>query len=194
MRQIAKLSLFMMLVLAVGCDDSDPVTMVTPDAGGGPGTIVSVAVAAGDFTILAAALERADLIDTLSSTGPFTVFAPNDAAFAASGIALADVQAMDVAELTNILLYHVVSGSVPSSAVTAGPVDSVATDATDTWNLDIILGTTGGVTINGGNTVEGGATVATADVAASNGVIHIIDRVLLPPDIATMAGWPTPSC
>lgn len=189
MKRVLKLSLVSVLALvALGCDDSDPVNP-TPD-GGHSNTIVDVAVASSDFSILVAALQRAELVTTLQSAGPFTVFAPTNAAFAASGITLADVQSMDVDSLTTILLYHVVSGAaVRSSAITAGPVDSAAKDASGTWNLSLILGTTGGVTLNGGNAVTGGATVVTADVTASNGVIHVIDRVLLPPTIASMTAY-----
>ncbi|MEZ4325490.1 MAG: fasciclin domain-containing protein [Polyangiales bacterium] len=183
------IALLLMLALVAGCGDSDGTNTPTPDAGQ-PNTIVDVAVADDDFSILVAALTRADLVSTLQSAGPFTVFAPNDAAFAASGITLEAVQSMDVDALTQILLYHVISGaSVGSGAVTAGPVDSAAEDDSGTWNLSLILGTTGGVTINGGNAVTGGATVATPDISASNGVIHVIDRVLLPPTIADMTAY-----
>lgn len=189
MKHILKSATLLVSILAlVGCGDSNG-TPPTPDAGPS-NTIVDVAVGSSDFSILVAALQRADLVSTLQSAGPFTVFAPNNAAFAASGITLADVEAMDVDTLTTILLYHVVSGAaVGSSAVTAGPVDSAAQDESGTWSLSLILGTSGGVTINGGNAVEGGATVATPDIAASNGVIHVIDRVLLPPSIADMARY-----
>jgi transforming growth factor-beta-induced protein len=190
MKRFLNLSVLVVLALAaLGCSDSNNTTPPTPDAGQS-NTIVDVAVGNSDFSILVAALQRADLVATLQSAGPFTVFAPTDAAFAASDISLADVQAMDVDTLTTVLLYHVVSGAaVGSSAVTAGPVDSAAQDASGTWNLSLILGTTGGVTLNGGNTVAGGANVVTPDVDASNGVIHIIDRVLLPPTIASMASY-----
>ena len=181
-------TLLVSILALIGCGDSNS-TPPTPDAGQ-PSTIVDVAVGSSDFSILVAALQRAELVATLQSPGPFTVFAPNDAAFAASGITLADVQAMDVDTLTTILLYHVVSGAaVGSSAVTAGPVDSAAQDESGTWSLSLILGTTGGVTINGGNAVDGGATVDTPDITASNGVIHVIDRVLLPPSVADMTRY-----
>ncbi len=187
LKQNIAIGLLLTLALAAGCGDSN--TSPNPDQGQS-NTIVDVAVGNDDFSILVAALTRADLVTTLQGAGPFTVFAPTNAAFEASGITLADVESMDVDDLTQILLYHVISGaSVGSSAVTAGPVDSAAEDTTGTWNLSLILGTTGGVTINGGNTQTGGANVATADVAASNGVIHIIDRVLLPPTIADMTAY-----
>ena len=175
------------LLFALGCDDSDPPD-VTPDAGA-TNTIVDIAVADSNFSILVAALTRADLVTTLQGPGPFTVFAPTDAAFEASGLDLAAVNAMDVDALTQTLLYHVVSGSVASSAISDGPVDTVAMDDTDSWNLDIILGTTGGVTLNGGNSVTGGAGVSMPDVNADNGIIHVIDRVILPPDVVAMTSY-----
>ncbi|MBK6578200.1 MAG: fasciclin domain-containing protein [Sandaracinaceae bacterium] len=185
--QALKVGLLLTIALAVGCGDSNG----TPNTDAGQtGTIVDVAVGNDDFSILVAALTRAELVTTLQSAGPFTVFAPTNAAFAASDITLDDVETMDVDALTQILLYHVISGaSVGSGAVTAGPVDSAAEDTTGTWNLSLILGTTGGVTLNGGNAQTGGANVVTADVAASNGVIHIIDRVLLPPTITDMTAY-----
>ncbi len=171
-----------------GGGDADSGTPPEPDGGSTSSAITDVAAGDSRFSILVAALSRADLVDTLSGTGPFTVFAPTDDAFAASGIALADIQSMDVAALQTILRYHVVAGRVTSAEITAGPVDTVAT-AGGGWNLDLIVGTEGGVTLNGGGGVTGGASVTTADIAADNGVIHVVDRVLLPPDIPTMATY-----
>ncbi len=163
------------------------------DGGGADGsassnTIADIAAGNPDFSILVAAASRAGLVDTLAGDGPYTVFAPTDAAFEASGIAASDIDSMDVATLTDILKYHVVSGAVRSTDLSDGPVDTVAT-ASGGWNLDVIVGTTGGVTLNGGNTVTGGANVTMADIEADNGIIHVIDRVLLPPDIPTMATY-----
>ncbi|MBX3273206.1 MAG: fasciclin domain-containing protein [Sandaracinaceae bacterium] len=190
------------LAIAAGCDGDSGTDagMTGGDAGmtetdGGPtgtdagtdaatasNTIVDVAVGNPDFSLLVAAVTRAGLVETLSGAGPFTVFAPNDAAFAASGITRAMVDAMPIADLAQILTYHVIAARVPSSAVAAGPVDTVA-------DLSLIVGTTGGVTLNGGNAVTGGANVIAVDVAASNGVIHVIDRVLLPPTVADLARY-----
>lgn len=168
------LLLLSVALAAWGCDGGTP---APADAGtdaqtSGPGTIVEVAVANGSFTTLVAAIERAGLTATLSGSGPFTVFAPTDAAFTALGV---DLSALSDDELREILLYHVIQGAeVPSSAVTAGTADSAA-------DLTLFLGTSGGgVQVNGAN-------VTTADVDASNGVIHVIDAVLLPPDIPAAA-------
>lgn len=141
---------------------------------GAPGSLADIAAGNPDFSTLVAAASRAGLVETLGSAGPFTVFAPTNAAFAASGITTAMIEAMPVDTVRAILTYHALSGRVASSAVVAGPATTVS-------SFSIILGTTSGVTINGGNAVTGGANVVTADIPASNGVIHVIDRVLLPP-------------
>jgi uncharacterized surface protein with fasciclin (FAS1) repeats len=140
------------------------------------GTIVDVAVAAGDFTTLVAAVQAAGLVDTLSSEGPFTVFAPTDAAFAALPAGVLDKlllpENLDV--LVSILTYHVVSGTVLAADVAAGQVTTVQGEA-------ITVETMGGVTVNGANVVA-------VDVLASNGVIPVIDAVILPPslDLSTL--------
>jgi len=133
---------------------------------------VDIAMTAGATTIhnsLVAALIQAELVATLQGDGPFTVFAPTDDAFTAAGI---DLAALDTDEgkatLTDILLYHVVAGAVPSSAVTDGMV------ATAVNGDDLIFTVGAGVMINDAN-------VVLADVPASNGVIHVIDKVLMPP-------------
>ncbi|GIQ98000.1 MAG: hypothetical protein CM15mP3_10340 [Candidatus Poseidoniales archaeon] len=136
------------------------------------------AAATGVHESLVAALAQAELVSTLEGPGPFTVFAPTDDAFAAAGI---DLVALDTPEgketLTDILLHHVYSGSVPASAVTDGMMAEMV-------NGDKVAFTNDGTTVT-----VGGATVITADVIASNGIIHVIDKVLMPPsDIPTTAG------
>ncbi len=135
------------------------------------GTIVDVAVGAGNFTTLVAAVTAADLVETLSGTGPFTVFAPTDEAFAAlpAGVLDALLLPENKALLAQILTYHVVSGMVMAADVTDGEVATVE-------GQKIKLSTADGVTVNG-------ATVVVADVMASNGVIHAIDAVILPPGV-----------
>ena len=146
------------------------------DAPADAGTIVDVAVANGSFETLVAAVTAADLVDTLSSEGPFTVFAPTDDAFAALPEGLVDCLLLEenVDALTAILTYHVVSGDVMSTDLTDGPVATVQSE-------DITVDLSDGVTLNG--TVN----VAAADVEASNGVIHVIDGVLVPPSIDVAA-------
>jgi uncharacterized surface protein with fasciclin (FAS1) repeats len=133
--------------------------------------IVDTAVAAGSFKTLAAALTAAGLVDTLKGPGPFTVFAPTDAAFAKlpAGTVHTLLKPENKAQLTAILTYHVVPGKVPASAVT-GKV----TDATTVNGATINVNGTNGVRVND-------AKVVSADVQASNGVIHVIDSVLMPP-------------
>ena len=139
------------------------------------GTIVEVAVAAGDFNTLVAAVGAADLAETLSGDGPFTVFAPTDDAFAAlpEGIVDALLLPENKDALTSILTYHVVSGEVFSTDLTEGDVATVE-------GQSVAIGLEGGVTVNEAN-------VIIADVPASNGVIHAIDAVLLPPDVDAAA-------
>ena len=128
------------------------------------------AAATGVHDSLVAALAHVDLVTTLEGTGPFTVFAPTDQAFTDAGIDLADFNTPEEkATLTDILLYHVVSASVPSSAVTDGMLATMANG--DKAKFGVSSGT---VTV-------GTATVTTADVQASNGIIHVIDKVLMPP-------------
>lgn len=123
--------------------------------------IVATAVAAGSFTKLADALTSAGLVETLKGAGPFTVFAPTDAAFGK----LASVPTGD--DLKNVLLYHVVSGAVGSGDLKAGMVPTLLTGKSVTVAL------TGGVTINTSK-------VTTANIIAKNGVIHVVDTVLIP--------------
>jgi uncharacterized surface protein with fasciclin (FAS1) repeats len=135
------------------------------------GTIVDVAVATDGFGTLVAALQAADLVDVLAGEGPFTVFAPTDAAFAALEEGLLEKLLLPENRdaLVSILTYHVVSGTVLAEDVTAGDVATVQGD-------DITVVTEGGVTVNGANVVA-------VDVLASNGVIHVIDTVLVPPSL-----------
>ena len=128
--------------------------------------IVDTAVAAGSFKTLVAAVQAAGLVDTLKGKGPFTVFAPTDEAFAKIPKADLDALLKDKAKLTAVLTYHVVSGKVMANDVKAGKVKSVQ-------GSELTLGTTGGVTVDGAKVVK-------ADIAASNGVIHVIDTVVLP--------------
>ena len=136
----------------------------------GPGNIVEVAASAGNFTELLNAAITAGLAETLS-TGEFTVFAPTDAAFQSL---LANLQTPPtVAELRKILLYHVVPGRVPASAVVSSS------------NALTVAGARVGITLNGNAPILNGTTnVIQTDIQASNGIIHVIDQVLIPPQTA----------
>ncbi|WP_017298027.1 fasciclin domain-containing protein [Nodosilinea nodulosa] len=129
--------------------------------------IVDTAVSAGSFNTLVAAVKAAGLVDTLKGTGPFTVFAPTDDAFAKLPTGTVDALLKDVPKLKKILTYHVVSGKVMAADVTK------MTSATTVEGSDVKIDASEGVKIND-------STVTTADVAADNGVIHIIDTVLMP--------------
>ena len=133
--------------------------------------IVDTAVSAGQFKTLVAAVTAAGLVDTLKSKGPFTVFAPTDAAFAKlpAGTVESLLKPENKSKLVAILTYHVVPGKVMSADI-AGKKLSVATVQGGKINVNAMSG----VMING-------AKVVSADIAASNGVIHVIDKVILPP-------------
>ena len=128
--------------------------------------IVDTAVSAGNFKTLATALQAAGLIETLKGKGPFTVFAPTDAAFAKIPKAQLDALLADKAKLTAVLTYHVVPGAVMSKDVKAGMVKTVQ-------GSSLTVATTGGVKVDNAN-------VTAVDILADNGVIHVIDSVVLP--------------
>ena len=128
--------------------------------------IVDTAVGAGSFNTLATALTAAGLVDTLKGKGPFTVFAPTDAAFAKIPKADLDALLKDKAKLTAVLTYHVVAGKVMAADVKAGKVKTVQ-------GSELTVSTTGGVMVDG-------AKVSATDIVADNGVIHVIDSVIIP--------------
>lgn len=134
-----------------------------------PQTIVDIAVADGRFTTLVAALQAADLVGALSSEGPFTVFAPTDDAFAQLPEGTVEALLEDIPALTDILLYHVVSGAVLAE-------DVVTLDEAET-----LLGEMVAIRVEGGMVYINEAQVIITDIIADNGVIHVIDSVLLPP-------------
>lgn len=131
--------------------------------------IVDTAAAAGDFTTLLAAAEAAGLVETLKGEGPFTVFAPTDAAFAALPEGTVDelLQPENQETLASILTYHVIPGKVMS------------TDLTNGMEAETVNGDTVMIDLSNGVMVDG-ANVTTADIEATNGVIHVIDAVIMP--------------
>jgi len=136
--------------------------------------IVETASAAGDFTTLVAAVEAAGLVETLQGDGPFTVFAPTDEAFATAledlGLTAEELLA-DTETLTSILTYHVVEGEVPAADVVTLDGEEVPT----------VNGATVAIGVDGETVTVNDATVVATDIFATNGVIHVIDSVLLPP-------------
>jgi uncharacterized surface protein with fasciclin (FAS1) repeats len=151
----------------------EPTTMIeqrTPETmeTGASKTIVDVAVEAGTFTTLVTAIQAAGLVDTLSTEGPFTVFAPTDEAFAALPEGTVEALLNDTDKLTEILTYHVVPGKVM-----AGEVVNLNSATT-------VQGQAFSISVENGTVMVNDATVVATDIEASNGVIHVIDSVLLP--------------
>jgi uncharacterized surface protein with fasciclin (FAS1) repeats len=161
-----------------GSSDSTESTSTSGSSGSSSGSeatrsdIVDTAVAAGSFGTLVAAVQAAGLEETLRGAGPFTVFAPTDAAFAALPAGTLDSLLLpeNRAQLTSILTYHVVSGRV-MAADAAGLSEAPTVNGA---SAPIAPGASGGLTI-------GGANIVTTDIECSNGVIHVIDAVILPP-------------
>ena len=129
--------------------------------------IVDTAVSAGSFNTLVTAVKAANLVDTLKGSGPFTVFAPTDDAFAKLPAGTVDALLQDIPQLTKILTYHVVSGKVMAADVVK------LESATTVEGSNVKIDASNGVKVNDSK-------VVTPDVAADNGVIHVIDTVLLP--------------
>ncbi len=178
MRSIPKLAagLLAVALVAAACGSDGATTTTTTAAttttttAPALGTIPEVAAEAGSFTTLLAAVDAAGLSETLAGEGPFTVFAPTDDAFAALPEGTVEALLADIPTLTDILLYHVVSGAVGSDAVVGLEA------ATTLQGSDITI-----AVVDGSVILNGMAKVITTDVPASNGVIHVIDTVLLPP-------------
>jgi uncharacterized surface protein with fasciclin (FAS1) repeats len=161
--------MFMLRQLATGLFAAAMVVAVG-QAQSGNKDIIDTAVAAGSFTTLAKALQAADLVDTLKGKGPFTVFAPTDAAFAKLPPATLEdlLRPANKAKLRRILTYHVVPSRV------------TAADVVKLTSAKAVSGDTIAIKANGGSVMVDGAQVVKADIDASNGVIHVIDSVILP--------------
>jgi len=160
------------LFVACGDDDEDPIPVVDPM------NIVEIASGDAQFSTLVAALQQANLVSVLEGVGPFTVFAPTNAAFTAAGIDLATISD---AALTEVLLYHVLGGAKITSGDLADGQTYASTASTygpDATQLSVLIEKS-----SNGVVVNGSTNVSTADVDATNGVIHIVDQVLLPLDI-----------
>lgn len=167
-----KLSLIFLLfagLFITSCGDDTPDNPVT-------NTIVDIAAGDDQFSTLVAALTRVDLVSTLQGTGPFTVFAPTNDAFTALGVDLATISD---AELTDILLYHVVGAEVKSTDLQDGQTyaSTASTSGPGGTAVSILIEKGTGVKVNNA------ATVTTADIIADNGVIHVIDAVITPLDV-----------
>jgi transforming growth factor-beta-induced protein len=173
--QYLPIFMFIGVVTLTACNDDDDIDPVRENE-----SIVDIVVRDQNFSTLEAALMKAGLVEALSADGPFTVFAPTNAAFQAAGItALEDYTAE---QLREVLLYHVVDGKVNAPNLQDGQEVATLND-TDFY-----------VSLNEGVVINGTTKVTTADVEATNGVVHVIDRVLLPPsqdivEIAIEAGF-----
>ena len=132
--------------------------------------IIDTAVAAGSFNTLAAAVTAAGLVDTLKSAGPFTVFAPTDEAFAKLPAGTVEALLADIPKLTAILTYHVVAGKVMAADVVGMNGQSAKT----------VNGATVAISTDGGVKLNGSSNVVKTDIECTNGVIHVIDAVILP--------------
>jgi uncharacterized surface protein with fasciclin (FAS1) repeats len=130
--------------------------------------IVDTAVAAGDFNTLVTAVKAAGLVETLKGEGPFTVFAPTDAAFAKVPTDTLNALLADKAALANVLTYHVVAGKV------------MAADVVKLSSAETVQGQAVSIEVKDGKVYVDGAQVVTTDIKASNGVVHVIDAVILP--------------
>jgi len=163
-------------VLLISCDKDDD------DVANANTTITDIVVNTADYSTLESAVIKASLQTTLSGAGPFTVFAPNNAAFTASGITSSTLNSLTAAQVQTILLYHTLNSKIMASDVPAGPNAKVITASGDSV---FVTKNSSGVFINGVKVEE-------ADIAATNGVIHRIGKVLMPPvgDIVATAQAP----
>ena len=168
-RFVAVLAIFALVAAACSSDDESADTTTTTVAETTVGTIVDVAAGAGQFETLLAAAGAAGLAETLASDGPFTVFAPTDEAFAALPEGTVEALLEDPEALADILLYHVVPGEV------------LAADVVSLSSATTVQGSDIAISVDGDSVKVNEANVVATDVDASNGVIHIIDAVILPP-------------
>ncbi len=172
-RMAAPLAVFALIAAACSSDTTDttaaPTTTAAPVEAEAMGTIVDVASDSGTFETLLAAADAAGLVETLQSDGPYTVFAPTDDAFAALPEGTVESLLADPETLADILLYHVVAGKV------------LAADVVGLESATTAQGSTVAITVDGGSVMVNEANVVATDIEASNGVIHVIDAVILPP-------------
>lgn len=167
LRKTATVLTMAIITMATACSKDDDNGPAMTDQ-----NIVEIVVADNNFSLLEAAVKHAELATTLSGTGPFTVFAPTNEAFAAAGLDTeAKITALPKEALRNILLYHVTGTVIPASGTPTGSNTAVKSSA----DLDLY------VTKNDKGVFINGATVTKADLTATNGVIHVINKVLMPP-------------
>lgn len=173
----------MAAVVVLASCNKDEDDDVTPMPAPQEKDIVETAQSDAQFTILVSAVVKAGLVDALKADGPLTVFAPTNAAFEMlfEDLGVNGIDDLTADQLTPILLYHVVGGKVMAADVSTGYVPSLNTTAPGNNSVLILTDASNGVMLNGNSKV------VAADVMASNGVIHAIDKVILPPDVVDMA-------
>ncbi len=181
---IALVAVFALIVAACSSDDSSDETTTT--VASESTTVLDLAVEAGQFSTLVAAVEAAGLVDTLSGEGPFTVLAPTDAAFEAAFEALgitAEELLADTETLTTILTYHVLGQAADSQLVST----------LDGQEVPTVQGESISITVDGGTIfINETAEVVSADLEADNGIVHVINQVILPPSVAEALGVAAP--
>ena len=181
MKNLAKFLSLMLIVLlplsAMSCDDNND--MDEPETN----TIADFVAGNNNYSSLLAALIKADLVNTLKGAGPFTVFAPDNAAFSLflSANGFANLDAVPVSALKQILLNHVVSGAVKSTDLTTGYISTLSTAAPNNLNISMFVNTSGGVKLNGVSEVTG------ANNILDNGVVHLVNKVIGLPTVVTFA-------
>jgi len=170
-RILLQLAVVFALILSLA-----PLQAIAQESMSDKADLIETAIAAGDFTVLVDLVEAAGLTETLQGEGPFTVFAPTDAAFAAVPADVLDALAADPAALQSVLLYHVVPGRLVAALISDGKEVATAEGS------NVVFSFADGVKkVNG-------ATIVARDIQASNGVIHVIDSVILPPELAATLG------
>lgn len=179
MKNLLKISMIVFVTLGISsCSNDDDSNPTTPS-----NSIADFVASNDDYSSLEAALDKAGLTATLAGAADLTVFAPNNAAFAAflSANGFASLDDVPTNLLTNVLLNHVVGGKVLAADLSTGYINSLATESTSGKNLSMYVNTAGGVNLNGVSTVT------TADIIADNGVIHAVNAVIGLPTVVTFA-------
>ena len=174
--------MFAMVLFLASCSEDDD-NNVEPQVQPTEKSIVEIATSDDNFSILVEALVKADLVTTLNGDGPFTVFAPTNAAFEMlfETLNVNGIEDLSAEALTPILLYHVMSGKAMSSDISTGYYETLSAATPDNKGIVLYAMVSSGVMIN--NSIN----VATADIGASNGVVHVVDKVILPPTVVDIA-------
>jgi transforming growth factor-beta-induced protein len=174
--------MFAMVLFLASCSEDDD-NNVEPQVQPTEKSIVEIATSDDNFSILVEALVKADLVTTLNGDGPFTVFAPTNDAFEMlfETLNVNGIEDLSAEALTPILLYHVMSGKAMSSDISTGYYETLSAATPDNKGIVLYAMVNNGVMIN--NSIN----VATADIGASNGVVHVVDKVILPPTVVDIA-------